>query len=76
MTKKKSLKGTSIPIRVLTQNNSLVSKESYRKAFDRSEAVFDMGTFLGSILKLKKNCVKNFQSSGVPIRLLTKKILQ
>ena len=57
----------------MTYKNSLISEESYRKVFDRTEAVFDMGTSLGSNPKLKKKtCVKNFQSSGVPIRRLTK----
>ena len=57
----------------MTHKNSLVSEESYQKVFDRTKAVFDMGTSLGSNPKLKKkSCVKNFQSSGVPIRRLTK----
>ena len=36
-------------IRVLTHQNSLISKESYRKVFDRSEANFHMGTSMGSM---------------------------
>ena len=38
-----------MPIGVLTHKNSLVSKESYRKVFDRTEADFDMGTSMGSM---------------------------
>ena len=45
------------PIIVLTHKNSLLSKELYRTVFDRSELVFDMVTFLGSIQKLKKKIV-------------------
>ena len=38
-----------MPIGVLTHQNSLVTKESYWKVFDRSEADFDMGTSMGSM---------------------------
>ena len=40
-----------------THKNSLVSEESYRKVFDLTKAVFDMGTSLGSNPKLKKKIV-------------------
>ena len=35
-------KWTCMPIGVLTHKNSLVSKESYRKVFDRTEFFFDL----------------------------------
>ena len=37
----------------LTHKNSLVSKESYRKVFERTEKKIDMGTSLRSMSKLK-----------------------
>ena len=33
-----------MPIGVLTHKNSLISKESYNKIFDRTEAIFDSDT--------------------------------
>ena len=43
----------SMPIRVLTHKNSLVSKESYRKVFDCTKKKFNMGAPIGSMSKLK-----------------------
>ena len=42
-----------MPIGVLTNKNSLVSKESYKKVFDRSEANFDVSISMGSVPDVK-----------------------
>ena len=61
-----------MPIRVLTRKNSLISKESYKKIFDRTEANLYSDTPLGPGPYLKKKTMlKKIESSGVPIRLLT-----
>ena len=62
-----------MPIGVLTQKNSQVSKESYNKIFDRTEAIFDSDTPMDPGPQLKKKSVKKIESSGVPIILSTEK---
>ena len=55
-----------MPIWVLTRENSLVSKESYRKVFDRSEANFDIGTYIGSMSTMKNFYTDFFFPVTVP----------
>ena len=63
-----------MPIGFLTDKNSFVAKVAYKKVFNRTEANFHLGTSLGSGPNWKKKfCEKKNESSGVPIRLLTKK---
>ena len=63
-----------IPIGVLTHKNSFVLKKSYTKVFNRKESNFDLDTCKGTEPKLIFFFSgKNFQWSGVPIKLLTQK---
>ena len=46
-----------MPIGVLTHKIALISKESYKKIFDRTEAIFDSDTPMDPGPKLKKKSV-------------------
>ena len=63
-----------MPVGVLTHKNSLISKESYNKLLDRTEAIFDSDTPMDPGPKLKKkDLCKKIELCGVPIGLLTGK---
>ena len=63
-----------IPIGVLTHKKSFVLKKSYTKVFNPKESNFDLDTCMGLEPKLIFFFNgKNFQWSGIPIKLLTQK---